>query len=109
MFESLKRIDPWLRIIFLTTPLAHFSFSPRFQWQTLCHGVTPANSIVFILRFLYLSVLSVQEVGLFMTSDKPPCTGHSDISWIHDKIVFVIAAEQSKTLCAETTFEVDSR
>ncbi len=28
---------------------------------------------------------------------------------IHDKIVFVIAAEQSKTLCAETTFEVDSR
>jgi hypothetical protein len=107
MFESLKRIDPWLRMIFLTTPLAHFSFSPRFQWQTLCHGVTPANSIVFILRFLYLSDLSIQDVGLFMTSQlarRIPI-----FPAIHDKIVFVIAAEQSKTLGAETTFEVDSR
>ena len=70
-------------------------------------GLPPANSIVFILRFLYLSDLSVQDVGLFMTSH---LHGAFPIFHaIHDKIVFVIAVGQSKTLCAETTFEVDSR
>ena len=41
--------------------------------------------------------------------DKPLARGIPIFHAIHDKIVFVIAVGQSKTLCAETTFEVDSR